>query len=305
MRRYTFIFLSLILAVTLTGCDLVDSIKDSFTKKKDKAASQETAAPKPVNITKPLAANVLARVGNWTLTKDEFEERLKALKEVAPDYDITDPKSRRMVLDELIRQELIVMDAEKSGLAKEKDIVSAVSEFRRTLLVREAARKITGNITVTDEEAKDFYDKNKDQIVQPYQYHVSEIVVPDEVKANEIYVNLLKGGDFAEAARTNSTADSASAGGDMGFLKKDPFPAMVDAILALKEGGISNVFKGPDGYYIVKLDEKKGGQQLPFSQVKDDIIRNRTLFKQQQAILNYVNGLRDKVKIDINEKLLQ
>ena len=64
----------------------------------------------------------------------EFEERLAALKEVVPEYDITDKEARRLVLDELVNQQMLVLGAEKTGLARQSDIRAAVDEFRRTLI---------------------------------------------------------------------------------------------------------------------------------------------------------------------------
>ena len=283
---------------------MIDSVKESFGKK-------EATAPKAVQKTPPsqqaapvMTPSTVARVGNWSISKDEFEERLTALKEIVPDYDTNDVEARKLVLDELIRQQLIVIDAERTGLANQKDIVTAVDEFRRTLLVREAARKITENVSVDENEARDFYTENQDQIVNPFRYRVSEIVVDSEVKANEIYVDLLKGGDFSAAAKQFSTSASADDGGDLGFLEEDPFPAMVEMVLSLGEGETSKVFEGPDGFYIVKLTEKTGGEKVPFSEVKDDIIQNRTLFKQQQAILEYIENLKGKIQVEVNESLI-
>jgi len=194
VSKYSIIFITLFITIALTGCDLYDSIKSNFGRGKSESAHVSAPAPQARAVAPmPLPINTIARIGTWTLTADEFQERLAALKEIVPDYDIADPQAKKLVLDELIRQQLIVMDAEATGLANQKDIVAAVDEFRRTLLVREAARKITENLEVSENEARDFYRENQEQIVQPFQYRISEIVVADEVKANEIYVDLLKG----------------------------------------------------------------------------------------------------------------
>ena len=312
-RRNLFgvIVLSGFLGLSILGCDIIESIKENFTKSKSKEATKASDVETPKAETKqstssPLAPNVLARVGDWSITLEEFNDRLAALKEVVPDYDITNFEAKKLVLEELIRQQLLVMDAQRSGLDKQKDIAEAVEEFRRTLIVREIAKKLTENITVSEEEAKAFYEEQKDKLVEPPQYRISEIVADSQIKANEILVDLLKGANFVDMAKLHSKGPTADKGGDLGFIKDVPFPQMADEILALEEGGISPVMKSPDGnFYIVRVDEKKEGKQLEFDDIKEQIIQNRTLFKQQQAILKYIDEIKSQVKVETNESLLK
>ena len=57
---------------------------------------------------------------------------------------------------------MLVLGAEQTELAHQKDIRAAVDEFRRTLIVREVARQLTENITISEEEARIFYGENED-----------------------------------------------------------------------------------------------------------------------------------------------
>ncbi|MCA9401216.1 MAG: peptidyl-prolyl cis-trans isomerase [Candidatus Omnitrophica bacterium] len=317
----TVVAFSLFLALVLTssGCDMVNSIKENFSKK-DKISeepiqepqvtqpSQKTetiTANKDNTQTKTIAKDVLAKVGDWTITKKQFEDRLNALKEVIPEFDTSNPEAKRQVLDELVRQQLLVLDAEKEGLQNQDDIKAAIEEFRRTILVREMARKLTENVTFSEDDAKAFYEEQKELLVEPIEWKVREIVVTTEDLANNILVEVLQGGDFAALAQQYSITDTASNGGDLGFINDVPFQQMAGPLLSLDPGKVSNVFKGPDGFYIIKLDEKRGGSQIPFEDIKDDIIQNQTLINQQQAIIDYVNDLQNKIEVYTNLKLLE
>jgi parvulin-like peptidyl-prolyl isomerase len=310
------IVLCFILALTFSGCDFIKSIKEYFQEPEDAPSAQTSPAapavvpqqsPTPAQPTAatPMAADVLARVGKWSLTVQDFEDRLVALKEVVPEYDITDPEARRLVLDELINQQVLVEDAEAKGVAAQKDIQAAVEEFRRTLIIRQIAQQITENITVPESDALAFYEENKEAMVGPAQWHVSEIVVPTKEQATTILSDILKGMDFAETAKQYSTSKTAVNGGDMGFIEEEPFPQMGKALVNLEPGDVSSVFDGPDGFYIVKLLEKKGGEPISFEEIKEDIIQNQTLLMQQQAILDHLNRLKATTKIEINEELLK
>ncbi|MDO8675296.1 MAG: peptidyl-prolyl cis-trans isomerase [Candidatus Omnitrophota bacterium] len=279
--------------IIFTGCDLFSPPKKA-----------PAPAPSAAETSSPIPKDVLVRVGGWTLTGSQFEERLKLLKEGLPDFDATKPGSKEALLNELIRQQLLVKDAENSGLARESDITEAVEDFRRTLLVQKLANQLTKDIVADEKEAQEYYDQNKDLFVEPVQYTVREIMVADETAAKNILVQLLQGADFAETAKAQSKAKTASGGGALPAFTKAPFEAMQSAIANLDAGGVSSVFKGPEGFYIVKVDSKKGGAMKPFAGVKQDLIAGLTLRKQQKAILDHINQLAEKTKVEINQELL-
>jgi peptidyl-prolyl cis-trans isomerase C len=311
-KSFLFFFFVFSSTIILSGCDVINSIKESFSKKNKPSASatasssqvQATSAVNPSQQT-ALSPNALSRVGNWSISTEEFAERLKALKEVVPDFNTDDVESKKLILEELIRQQLIIVDAEQKGIAQNKDIQAAVEEFRRTLIVREAASKLVEGLVATEEEAKAFYEEKKDLIKKPAQYKVKEIVVADQIKANELLTEALKGADFAELAKQNSISKTAANGGDLGTISEVPFPEMETALMPLNAGEISSVFKGPEGFYVVKLEEKTGGEPIPFEEIKEELVNNRTLFKQQQAIMDHIDKLRQTIKVEVNESLLK
>ena len=280
----------------LTGCDLLGG----------GSKKQDNGTKPPASVGAPLPKNVLARVGNWTLTTDEFNERLKLLKQGLPDFKENDANTKKMVLDELIRQQLLVKDAQDSGIGESKEIKDAVEDFRKTLLVQELANRLTKDVVANETDARLWYDENKDKLAQPITWKVREMVVPEEATAKNLLAQVLQGGDFAQIAQTQSKGATAAMGGELKpfMTGKAPFEAMQAAIANLGEGDLSTVFKGPQGYYIVKVDSKKGGSVKPFADVKSDLINGLTMQKQQAVILEHLNKLAEKNKVEINKALV-
>jgi len=243
----------------------------------------------------------LAKVGQWTITIDEFQERLNALKEVIPpEYNINDQENKKFILNELIRQELLVQEAERRGLDKDKDVATALEEFRRTLLVRQLADQIVaGAGSATEQEARKYYNENKPTFVE---WHLREIVLAAEAEAKVILIELLRGADFSEMAEQRSKGRTAKRGGDLGYITEFDFPQMEQAVVNMKVGDISSIISGPDGFYIVKLEDKK---EQAFEKIKNEIISGLTLLKQQQSILNLLGDLEKKTPVLKNEKLLE
>ncbi|MBF0385227.1 MAG: peptidyl-prolyl cis-trans isomerase [Candidatus Omnitrophica bacterium] len=311
-----------IMILGLAGCDMVDSIKDNLSGSKksakpldkqapaQKAAPVAAPAPKPSpaeapQATPPIPANVLASVGSWTITLDEFNKRLDAVKQAAPEADVSNSDVKGAILNDLIRQQLIVADAEKSGVGNKPEIAEAVKEFKNALLVQEIVRSLTENVKVTEEEAKKFFDENKDKLLEPKSYHVREIVVGSQAKAAELFAEVMKPEvDFATIAKDNSISKSAPQGGDLGFLDQAPFEEMGKTVLGLKVGDISNPFTGPEGIYIVKLEEVKGGNTYEYEVIKNDIINNETITKQDKIIMDYLDKLQKEIKVQVNVDLL-
>jgi len=319
MLRRTVLSVAFIFVIcSMTGCDQLNKLYETVMAKKDALVQQTApAAPSTQQASTGTSkagqeapapqvdkANAVVRVGTWSLSRDEFKERLKALQEVMPDFDIKNTDQRKLVMEELIRQQLLVQEAINRGLDKNKDIIMAVEEFRRTLLVRELATQLTQGITATAEEAKEYYDENRTEFIVSGEWHLREIMVDTKDEAKEILIELLKGADFAEMAMARSQSDTAAKGGDLGFITEFPFPQMETAVLTLEDGGVSSVIEGPKGFYIVKLDEKKGGEIQEYEDIKEDIIAGLTLLKQQQAILQQLDTLQQTTEIEINESLL-
>jgi peptidyl-prolyl cis-trans isomerase C len=308
--------LCLLLGTALAGCDLLGigpKKQDESKKQPDMTASTVTAPVTPASggtqpaAQGPLPADALVRIGNWTLTTDEFNSRVTLLKQQLPDFKDNDPASRNAVLDELIRQQLLVKEAEDSNAGNSKEIKEAVEDFRKTLLVQDIAGRLTKDVSATESDARAYYDANKDKLATPVTWTVRQIVTDDQAAAKNILVQVLQGGDFAQIAQAQSKAANAAEGGKLKpfVTGKAPFEGMQTAISNLDEGGVSGVFKGPDGYYIVKVDSKAGGAVKPFDEVKKDLIYGLTLQKQQAVLLNHLRELADKDKPEYNKELIE
>ena len=77
-----------------------------------------------------------------------------------------------------------------------------------------------------------------------------------------------------------------------------------NVLTTMEPGGVSSVFKGPNGFYIIKLEEKRGGTPLPFEDLKKDIIQRETIMRQQDILLKHIDELKKDFKVEIKEGFL-
>lgn len=305
MNRASVVLLTA-LSIATVGCDIINPKKPEPKKAVVAEVSQDQkTAPVAKNDEQALPADVIAKVGDWTLTAEEFNQRLSLLKESLPAFDANKPGTKEAVLNELIRQQLLVKDAEDSGIGQSKEITDAVEDFRRTMLVQELANRLTKDVVVSDADAQKYYNDHKEDFVMPIQWKVREIVLDDETTAKNVLVSVLQGGNFEEIAKAQSKGKTAAEGGAVKPFVKPPFPAMGSAIANLEAGGTSAVFKGLDNkFYIVRVEDKKGGDLKLFTDIKKDLVAALTTRKQQQAVLQHINGLAEKIKVKINQALI-
>lgn len=109
----------------------------------------------------------LAKVGGAVITEKDLNEEMMNLPQSYKDVFVTE-EGLKMLLDDLVVRELLFMEAKKKGIDKGKEYESAVGDFKKRTLVRlllDQAVKDTGK--VTDKEAEDYYNKNKEQFVIP------------------------------------------------------------------------------------------------------------------------------------------
>ncbi|MCX5697941.1 MAG: peptidyl-prolyl cis-trans isomerase [Candidatus Omnitrophica bacterium] len=297
MRKYTVLACGLFLCLALFGCDKL------FPKSQGGAGLGRTS---PAISTK---GTVIAKINNMPITLEDLNEEVNAFNEAVgqnrPEAKITTKEQKVTYLkNELVRRMLLYQDALNKGLDRNEDVVKVMDKTKMDLLVVELVRQEAQKIDVSSKEIEDYYNTYKEQLKEPEERQLREIMLSTEQEAKDVMVQLLQGADFATVAKASSKAPSAKDGGDLGFITKGKKSPQFDAAAfsdTLEVGKMSGVFKGPDGYYIVKLEAKRGGKQRSLSDMWDDIKKGLTFLKQQQKIEDLIGKLSRESKIEINE----
>jgi peptidyl-prolyl cis-trans isomerase C len=268
----------------------------------------------------PKNTTVVAKVGNFYISADDLKREVdnyNALMEAqrSPKNKIdTLEKKIEYLKNDLVRKYILYEEALKRGLEKRDDIKKILEDTRTSLLVAALLRDETQKVEVTDKEIEDFYNQNKNLLKEPEQRDVSEIVTATEEEAKQVYIELLKGTDFVSLAKIHSTAQTAQKGGEVGMISYEFDPAKrvrfdkfyeVAFSPTLERGGISNIFKGPDGFYIVKVSEIKTAETKPLKDLKDNIRAWLLFDKQQKAIAGLADKLSGETKVEIYEGKVQ
>ncbi|MBU2498576.1 MAG: peptidylprolyl isomerase [Proteobacteria bacterium] len=233
--------------------------EEKVSGKPSKQAVKERPSDAPAN---PAA---LAKVADRYVLVADYERQLIKFPPKFADSE----QGRKYVLNQIIDHLLIQKEAEAQGLTQDPAIVSKIEDYTRNLYRNSLLQSIkTGQKTITDEEAKKYFQEHEEELIQPDRVHLSVIDLgPDKEKEiNALYRQLRAGKDFAELAKAHSMNVSAGRGGDLGFLTRKQHKHLTDVAFALKPGDISRPFKSPAGWSIIRVHEIIKKQSIPLEE---------------------------------------
>ncbi|GAW91665.1 peptidylprolyl isomerase [Calderihabitans maritimus] len=296
-------------------------------------------------------SNVVATVNGEQITRDELDERVEKLKGMSGHQGASLEGEagekfiaalEKQALDQLIQELLIFQEAKKQGinietsqidehLAKIKSQFPSEEMFQQLLaqqnlteedlrhyilfqLTEDALYKaVTGDVSVSEEEVKDYFEKNKEDLVSVKVSHIlikaqegqvsEEELAKAEEKAKEIIEELNNGADFAELAKSKSEDEkSKEAGGliDIYFTRNDTRLVrefVEGAFLLAEEGDFSKEpVQSPYGYHIIKLEDKKD----TLEELEGDIETRLLAQKKNEVFNEFYEKLQKEAEIEKN-----
>lgn len=249
---------------------------------------------------------VIVKAGSSKLTKKELQEDLKSLPPQTKVF-LASPEGVSRLKDELIKREVLYEEARKKGIEKSEDFKKRMEEFKKITLINMLLEQEIKNMQqVTETEAKEYYEKHKDEFIKPTEVRLSQIVVKNEDDAKKVYERINKGEDFGKIAKELSIDDKTKASeGDMGFFKKGQLNQQIEnVVFNLRKGQVSMPLTNQKGISIFKVTDVKG-TPIDFESVKSQLIEQLKVKKQQDWFNSYIEDLKKKYKVEVNEKALQ
>ncbi len=318
---------------------------------------------------KPVGDNIVAIVGSKTITKAEYEKKVEQSmaryrslgKHGSPNMEnrIKENILRRMVenlmfiekaedlgikvtndeINERFNKQKAAFESEEAYKSYIKNTGTSEESLKKdismSLLREKVIEKLAGEVVVSDEEVKSYFDANSDRYIVPEEVHARHILVridrlkfidteamknaDSETKAKlekeadakaeaeamdkikKIKEELSKkDADFAKVAMEYSEGPTAPKGGDLGFFsKKRMVKEFSDIAFAQKDGEISDAVKTRYGYHIIQTLEHKPAVQKTFEEEKEDVRRALENRKKGEQRRNAMRILKTEIKSEI------
>ena len=253
------------------------------------------------------ADTIVAHVNGSNLYASDVN--LAAQEQGLVDEGISLPKTDaryRSVLDELIDQRLLALDAESQGLNAERDAKIRLAAARERILGNMRVERHLRD-TVNETSIRRMYEEQAKLAARGDEVRARHILVKEKAKADELLKALEGDGDFAALATENSIDEgSAERGGDLGYFTQDMLDSrFTRPIFNAGKGERIGPIKSEFGWHIAEILDRRPAPQPSFESLQPKIANFMTF----DAIQSLLKDLRDRSDIeilaDISEEIVE
>jgi len=261
--------------------------------------------------------DIVARVDASVLTRSDLEkERMRRGPLV----------ETQQIVDEWIRFQATLTKARAAGYDQDPKLLAqwerfVVGQFQEAALAerREAASSLT------EDEVQGYYEEHADDFTEPEAVRASVLFVrssrqatPDKRQALIAQAGVLRQQataidepGFRELIRQRSDDQTTRyRGGDIGWLTQGATgshwePEVLKTALELRQpGDLSPTLETDQGFYLIRLQERRPQTVLPFDEVEDrlhyQLTQQRLLAQQEQ----FTGEMRAGLDIQVNQQLI-
>jgi peptidyl-prolyl cis-trans isomerase C len=240
---------------------------------------------------------------------------------------------RRRLLDELVDRALLLQEARARSIVVGRDQVERAflrvrAEYPGThfddLLAQQRLsqadlkarledqltverlfeEQVYPQVQVSDAEIQRYFADHAAEFEEPEKVHVLQVVVASKEEALAVREKLRRNPQtFAEVARKSSIAPEGKGGGDLGYIGRGSgFPEVFDVTFTLPLNRVSDVTPSPYGFHIFKVVDRRAPQRRTLEQARGEIAAKLAREKRVQVQQDYVKGLRERARIEVDEK---
>ena len=182
------------------------------------------------------------------------------------------------------------------------------NEFEKIIVAAMRGKNVNPNMVASPARIAEYYRTHREEYSTKAEVKLRMLMVPSrsaegnsasqKALAEEIHGKLKGGADFARMAQMYSEDSTRDTGGDWGWIAKETLAGPLENIaFNLPVGKVSNIIEVGGNYYIMKVEEKRGGVTKPLAEVREDVEKK---LRQEDGIRiqeNWLAGLRQKATI--------
>jgi peptidyl-prolyl cis-trans isomerase C len=244
---------------------------------------------------------VLARVESSTLTVEEFYASVPEHLLAVMSLDDQEEALRTWVKTELFYQEAL-----RRGVAEDEGLQRRLREIERELVAEEhIGRLMEGVPDVSDDEARAYFDAHSSEYA--IQVRLAHILVRNRPEAERALREVRAGTPFETVAANVSIDQTASLGGDLGYMRRgEMIHELEEPAFSMNVGDVSDVIPSSYGYHIIKvLDRHPGAGQPSFESKYAAVMNFLTSARRRQAFDEHLRGLEERMPVVIDTAALR
>ena len=183
----------------------------------------------------------------------------------------------------LAQQNGLSLEEFQMALAREGMSYREMREQVRNEMITKRVRegRVGSRIQITDQEVQNYLKSESGKQDMEAQYALGHILikVPESAtdaeaetlqrKAETLQSEIAQGADFEALAKLHSAGPEAANGGIMGIRRESQLPSLfLDVAQTLEIDQISQPFRSPNGFHLLKLFNKRGGDRIMVEQTR-------------------------------------
>ena len=239
--------------------------------------------------------------GGQVTLKDFNSELEKIIEKDAKLKGITFEKlnseQKEIIIKEFVIKELASKEAKKRKLNKDSDYQNALKNFESELLKQKLVFDLIKKAS-DEKNVKKNYDEIEAKIKDKKDLRISYIALRTQNEAEAVYkiVSIAPNSFSNQAKRKSIDKEVAKNGGDLGFIIEEALPnEVLNQAKLLQKNQISKPFFTNNKWLIIKLDDMRPAEILPYEKAKDTLAQNLA----KKAVEDFVSQGLKKAKISI------
>jgi peptidyl-prolyl cis-trans isomerase SurA len=181
-------------------------------------------------------------------------------------------------------------------------------ETERMIVQAMRSKNVKKKAVVSPVKIEEYYKQHRDEFTAKEQIKLRLIMIPahatdgsgpaQKAMAEDILAKLANGAEFDRIAQIYSEDSSRDLGGDWGWIdRKTLAPPLEKVAFSLPVGKISNIIEYSGNYYILKVEDKRGGSTRSLAEVRDEIEKKLLQQEAQELQERWIASLRSKAFI--------
>jgi peptidyl-prolyl cis-trans isomerase SurA len=181
-------------------------------------------------------------------------------------------------------------------------------ETERMIVQAMRSKNVKRDGAISPTKIEEYYRTHRDEFTAKEQIKLRMIMIPShadtgntavqKAMAEEILGKLAKGAQFDRLAQIYSEDSTRELGGDWGWIERKTLAAPLEKVaFSLPVGRVSRIVDFNGNFYILKVDDKRGGATPSLAQVREDIEKKLIQLQAQQLQERWLASLRSKAFI--------
>jgi peptidyl-prolyl cis-trans isomerase SurA len=181
-------------------------------------------------------------------------------------------------------------------------------EMERIMVQAMRSHNVKTNMIASPTKIDDYYRKHRDEFTSKEEIKLRMIMISGQKDtgnaqaqkglAEEVLGRLAGGAEFEQTAQIYSEDSTKDNGGDWGWIGRNTLAAPLEKFaFNMPVGRISNIIDYAGNYYIIKVEDKRGGTTKSLAEARADIEKKLIQDEAQQIQERWVAGLRKKAYI--------